>query len=156
MMRGLMAVTVFDRDNRMDAKQFADEIVEPTIAEFESDPRSRRRAFLACVATFHLMDYIPKSSRQKYQRECRAFAAVDRYAHAFKHRETGHPDDPLIQPLKPEQVIERPPAIWDQAVWDLSLWDDAAGGVTIAGEHRWDLLADAKEAAAFLRSKLPP
>ncbi len=33
MMRGLMAVIVFDRDNRMDAKQYADEIMDPTIAE---------------------------------------------------------------------------------------------------------------------------
>src|SRR5271166_6613073 len=91
----------------MDAKQFADEIVDPTIADFENDPRSRRRAFLACVATFHLMDYIPKSSRQKYQRECPAFAAVDRYAHAFKHKSTGGP-----RSLKAGQVIERPPAFW--------------------------------------------
>jgi len=33
----------------MDAKQYADEIVDPTIEEFENDPRSQRRAFLACV-----------------------------------------------------------------------------------------------------------
>ena len=145
----------------MDAKQFADEIVEPTITDFEREPSSRRRAFLACAATFHLIDYLalpakPSTLRQKYQLECRAFAAVDRYAHTFKHGKTGHPDDPLIQPLKPEQVIERPPAIWDQAVWDLSVWDDTTGGVSVAGEDVPDLLADVKEAAAFLRSKLPP
>lgn len=146
----------------MDAKQYADEIVNPTIAEFENDPRSRRRAFLACVATFHLIDYIayparPKQGlREDFRRESPAFAAVDRYAHAFKHTETGHPNNPLIQPLEAGQVIERPPAIWGQMVWDLSRWDDAAGSVTIAGEHDRDLLADVKEAAAFLRSTLAP
>ena len=31
----------------MDAKQFAQKFVDPTIAEFERDPRSTRRAFLA-------------------------------------------------------------------------------------------------------------
>jgi hypothetical protein len=31
----------------MDAKQFANEIVGPTIDDFEREPRSRRRAFLA-------------------------------------------------------------------------------------------------------------
>ena len=48
----------------MDAKQFADETVEPTITEFEREPSSRRRAFLACVATFHLIDYLaPRETR---------------------------------------------------------------------------------------------
>ena len=56
--------------SRVDAKQFADEIVEPTITEFEREPSSRRRAFLACVATFHLIDYLalpakPATLRQK-------------------------------------------------------------------------------------------
>jgi hypothetical protein len=145
----------------MDAKRFADEMVDPTIAEFEREPSSRRRAFLACVATFHLIDYIAHPARPKqglleaFRRECPAFAAVDRSAHTFKHVTTGHPQSPT-QPLAAGQVIERPPAISGQAVWDLSCWDDAAGGVTIAGEHHRDLLADVKEAAAFLRSKLPP
>lgn len=143
----------------MDAKQFADEIMDPTIAEFESDPRSRRRAFLACAVTFHLIDYIahpskPAQRRKAFRSESPAFAIVERVTHAFKHVTTGHLQS-STQPLSAGQVIERPPAIWGQAVWDLSRRDDAAGGVTIAGEHHRDLLADVKEAAAFLRSKLP-
>jgi hypothetical protein len=145
----------------MDAKQYADEIVDPTIAEFENDPRSRRRAFLACAATFHMIDYItyPKSParrREDFRRDCPAFGVVDRVAHAFKHAKTGHPQSPTQPPLPAGQVIERPPAFWGQLVWDLSRWDDVTGGVTIAGEHDRDLLADVKAAAAFLRSKLPP
>ena len=73
----------------MDPKQYADEIVDPTIAEFESEPRSRRRAFLACVAAFHMIDYIadpekPATRRARYRRKSAAFAAVDRYAHALR------------------------------------------------------------------------
>jgi hypothetical protein len=142
----------------MDAIQFADEIVDPTIAEFESDPRSTRRAFLACVATFHMIDYIMHPAhagarREEFRRESSAFATVDRVAHAFKHVTTGDPRHPTIKPLVYDQVIERPPMYWDVFVWDLSRWDDEVGGVTIAGEHDRDLLADVKEAAAFLRSK---
>jgi hypothetical protein len=142
----------------MDAKQYADEVMDPTIAEFENEPRSRRRAFIACLVTFHLIDYIDaqrrKELRQEFRGDCPAFAVVDRVTHAFKHVTTGHPQSP-IQPLAAGQVIERPPATRGQAVWDLSLWDDAVGGVTIASEHHRNLLADVKEAAAFLRSKLP-
>jgi hypothetical protein len=144
----------------MDAKTFADEIVEPTIADFEREPRSPRRAFLACVATFHMIDYIahpatPSQRRGAFRRQSQAFAVVDRVAHAFKHVATGHPSDQTLQPLTSDQVIERPPAFWGVAVWGLSRWDDAIGGVTIHGEHGHDLLEDVKEAAAFLRSKLP-
>ena len=32
------------------------EMVDRTIADFEADPTNRRRAFLACVATFHGID----------------------------------------------------------------------------------------------------
>ena len=145
----------------MDAKQFADEIVEPTITDFEREPSSRRRAFLACAATFHLIDYLalpakPRTLRQKYQLECRAFAAVDRYTHTFKHGKTGHPDDPLIQPLKPEQVFERPAGRAGVMRAGVSRLGDTTGGVSVAGEDVPDLLDDVKKAATFLRSKLPP
>jgi hypothetical protein len=83
--------------------------------------------FLACAATFHLIDYLDRTQRDKYRRESPPFAAVD-----------------------------RPGAIWGEAVWDLSRWEDSVGGVTVAGEHDRDLQVDVKEAAAFLRSKVPP
>ena len=142
----------------MDAKQYADMIVDPTIAEFESDPRAVRRAYLACVVTFHMIDYItrpkePSARREEFRRASPAFATIDRVAHALKHVSTGDPRSPTQKPLAAGQVIERPPAAWDSGAWDLSRWDDGIGGVTIAGEHHRDLLADVKEAAAFLRSK---
>ncbi len=34
------------------------EMVDPTIADLEADPTNRRRGFLACVATFHGIDYL--------------------------------------------------------------------------------------------------
>jgi hypothetical protein len=140
----------------MDVGQYADMIVDPTIAEFESDPRAVRRAFLACVVTFHMIDYIthPKKSsarREEFRRASPAFATIDRVAHALKHVTAGETHSPTQKPLAAGQVIERPPAIWNSGPWDLSRWNDGIGGVTIAGEHHRDLLEDVKEAAAFLR-----
>jgi hypothetical protein len=79
---------------------------------------------------------------------------VDRIAHALKHVQTGHPQSAHHQPLKVEDVIERPPAIWDNAVWDLSRWGDAVGGVTIKNDHERDLLEIVKLAAEFLRASI--
>jgi len=147
----------------MDAKQFADEIVDPTIAEFENDRRSRRRAFLACVATFHLIDYIgSKRGRQQrlenFRRECPAFDAVDRYAQTFKHGETGNPElgKSRRKHLKAGQIIERPPGRVGEMEAGVSRLGDTTGGVTVGGEGVPDLVDDVKKAAAFLRSKLPP
>ena len=142
----------------MTAKQFLAEIVEPTIIDLENNPTSKRHAFLACVVTFHLIDYIahpkkPALRRAEFRLASEAFAAVDRIAHAFKHVKTGDVRSKTILPLTAGQVIERPPAIWDTAVSDLSCWDDASGGVTIESEHHVDVLHAVKEAVKFLRTK---
>jgi len=141
----------------MDAKQFADEIVDPTIAEFEREPSSRRRAFLACVATFHLIDYIDKTQLEKFRRECPAFKAVDRYAQTFKHGETGKASGKSRRKrLEAKQVYERPPGRAGEMQVGISHLGDTTGAVRVAGEDVPDLLDDVKKAAAFLRSKLPP
>ena len=137
----------------MDAKQFAEEIVTPTIDEFEKEPRSRRGAFLACVATFYLIDYIGKQRLKDFRRECPAFVAVERYAHALKHTKTGHRNS-LVQPLAAEQIVDRPPGFLGKMVLGLSRLGDTTGGVTVAGEPERDLLDDVKKAATFLRTKL--
>jgi hypothetical protein len=142
----------------MDARRFLTEIVDPTIRDFEEYPTSQRHAFLACVATFHTVDYLthPMKSanrRKLFRRESKEFALVDRIAHAFKHVETGH-EESDISPLKASDVIERPPAFWGRFAWDLSRWNDTIGGVTIAGEHEHDLLIVVKLAADYLRTQI--
>jgi hypothetical protein len=125
----------------MDANRYMTEIVEPTISDFEANPTSVRHAFLACVVTFHSIDYLPKKSanRGSFRKESPEFSTVDRIAHAFKHVETGHVQSD-IKPLKAGDVIERPPAKWSEGVWGLSRWNDAIGGVTVKNEHDHDLL----------------
>jgi hypothetical protein len=84
------------------------------------------------------------------------FANVDRVAHAFKHVPSGHASDPNNQPLKSNEVIPRPPALWDIAKWDLSRWDDTTGGVTFKDERELDLLTTLERAAAFIRTQIKP
>ena len=136
--------------------RYIDEIVEPTVKEFENNPTSVRHAFLACVAVFHTVDYLayPKKSRtlrEQFDLASPDFAKVDNVAHAFKHVSVGPRDTP---DLKVGEVISRPPANWDEAEWDLSEWDDVTGGVTLDKDRGTDLLKVLERAVQFLRSKI--
>jgi len=134
----------------MDANRFITEIVEPTISDFEANPASVRHAFLACVATFHSIDYLTHPKKPAGRRSQWWIALRI----AFKHVQSGHDKSAHLQPLKAGDVIERPPAKWGKAVWDLSRWDDAIGGVTIKNEHGRDLLEIVKRAAEFVRASI--
>lgn len=143
----------------MDALKYLDTIVDPTIAEFEKQPTCFRRAFLACVATFHTVDYLatPKNSaqilRRRFCEESQEFLLIDRAAHAFKHVKSGH-DDSLLKPtLFVSNIASRPPAILGRMILGLSRLGDAIGGVATASGHGKDLLPTVKRAAAFLRRK---
>jgi hypothetical protein len=139
------------------------EMVEPTIAEFEKEPWSRRNAFLACVTTYHTIDYFPRPPfrgtwRKYVQSRSPTFTLVDRVAHAFKHMQTGHVDNPRLQPLAANQVYERPPAFAGTMMVGVSMIGDTRGGVAIVGENGSDILSAVQEALAFLRgeaAKLP-
>jgi hypothetical protein len=136
-----------------DLLRYLDDIVEPTITDFESHPTSVRHAFLACAATFHAIDYLayPRKSRglrQKFRKESADFAIVDDVAHAFKHVVAGDRRKPS---LKAQQVISRPPARLGVLVLGLSRLGDAHGGVTLANDVRVDLLGALKRAVTYLR-----
>lgn len=120
----------------MDPKRYLEEIVAPTIAEYEADPLSVRRAFIACVVTFHAVDYLPGSRsvaslRKEFGSACPGFATVDRIAHAFKHVQTGHLANKTTPPLSAIEVVSRPPAMAGSAVVGLSRvpWQDQAPGI---------------------------
>jgi hypothetical protein len=143
-----------------DLKKYMDEIVDPTIRDFEDHPASRRHAFIASVVTFHCVDYLahPKNSanlRDQLKKENPDFADVDRLAHSFKHVLTGHPNAPDNQPLRSSSVFERPPGFVGVMAVGLSFIGDEIGAVEIWGEeNRGALLPLVKRAAEFLRSKI--
>jgi hypothetical protein len=100
----------------METERYFEQIVDPTIADFEANPTSVRHAFMAAVVVFHAIDYLDaNSARKKFREDNADFALIDRIGHAFKHMQTGHPADPNLQPLSAEGVITRPPAEWDSA-----------------------------------------
>ena len=73
-----------------DLTEYLDRIVEPTFADFRSNPWSARHAFLACGATFYAIDRAahPKKARtlrDRWRRESFEFLIVDMVAHHFKH-----------------------------------------------------------------------
>jgi hypothetical protein len=97
-----------------DLAQYLEEIVEPTIKDFEQNPTSRRHAFLACVAVCHGVDHLaypddPRTLRQQFEHQSQEFKIVNDVGHAFKHVVQGSPANPR---MKASEVISRPPAHW--------------------------------------------
>jgi hypothetical protein len=136
-----------------DLRRYLEECVEPTIADFEKNPASVRLAFLACVATFHCVDYLahprsPRRMRQKWQRASKAFKTVDDVAHAFKHVKSGNPAKPN---LKAKEVASRQGA-FQIGAFQADAFD--VGAVTLENDTSVNILATVKEAAAFVRDQL--
>ena len=132
-----------------------------SIQEFAVNPKSRRLAFLACLTTFHAIDYLaPPGSKpnkgnllKRFRSESAEFAVMERVACAFKHVKTGKPDTPANQPLASGDLIARPPGTWGEAVWGLSNWGDLVGGVSLDQHRTVDLLATVRAAARFIRAQ---
>jgi hypothetical protein len=144
------------------------EIVNPTINDFEANPTSRRHAFLACIATFHCVDYLsfrtksgkPPKNKGNLLNDLRCksnpFAVIDRVAHAFKHVSGGDENSKYIPVLKEYDVVTRPAAKAGIMSAGRSGAGDAVGGVMIWNEADgcYDLLWIVKQAAKFLRDEM--
>jgi hypothetical protein len=131
--------------------------------EFQKNPTSVRHAFLACVATYHSLDYLAydgikrKTSKKKvrnlrddFGKTSADFKLVDDVAHAFKHVIVGNPNNPN---LRAYEVIRRPPSFAGVMRSGVSFFGDKRGGVTINRERSRSLLAAVKGAMRFLRTK---
>ena len=135
-----------------DLVRYLKEIVEPTIKDFEKNPTSVRHAFLACVTTFHAVDYLafPRRSRRLRQRlgqESEDFRIVDDVAHVFKHAIVGDRAKPR---LTAKGVVSRKGA-FQPGVFDPDTFD--VGGVTLADKPGVDLRRTVKRAVKFLHAQ---
>lgn len=124
------------REMSAEAESYLRNIVDQTISDFEKHPTSRRHAFLACLVTFHCIDYLafPGKSgnlRKQFKNESMDFALVDRVTHAFKHVESGSPESAQNRPLRVAAVFERPPRRAGIMQAGLSRLGDPVGGVGI-------------------------
>ena len=138
----------------MDVQSYVRQIVEPTISEYAKEPTSIRQAFLSCVVTYHIIDYLtypkkPGARRQKFRQSSEAFAIVDRVAHAFKHVRTGETGAQQNQPLTSGDVISAPPFTVGMPV-GLPLRLET---VALPHEGVFDLLSTVRLALEFLRTQ---
>jgi hypothetical protein len=138
-----------------DLDRYLNEIVDPTVAEFEQHPASVRHAFITCVVVFHAVDYrahpeLSRGLRQKYRKKSEAFAIVDMVAHAFKHVQTERRDAPK---LRAASIISRPPAVFGAMEMGFSILGDVTGAVTIRSDTSLNLLEVVKTAVLFLREQ---
>jgi hypothetical protein len=148
--------------------RYFDDFVCPTIKDFAKKPASVRHAFLACVVTFHTVDYLahPRTKGvkralqlQQYAHKCPDFKIVDDVANAFKHVVRGSREGDL----KAGQVESEPaPHHADLTFFGgadpneppLRL-DRPRGRVVLATDPNVDVLDTVMRAATFLRSKVP-
>ena len=76
---------------------YLEEIVLPTIDEFQADGSSRRKAYLACIVTYHLSDYLRASKASDVLETVKgraeaAFEVVHAVATGAKHTASGRKD----------------------------------------------------------------
>ena len=133
-----------------------DEIVIPTILEAKAEPRSRRRAYLACIVTFHLNDYLKSVGHKKTEDKMRvatgdAFDVVRGVCNGTKHVQT---NDKHPIPFTSGKDWYRPPAIAGLLVLGLSRLGDSKGGREIgSGADRKDIYGAVKSlVTAFVAS----
>ncbi len=124
----------------MTPEEYMRDIMQPTIKDLVQNRMSKRHAFLACVVTFHMIDYLCGKRRKavlrgEYRVQSAAFAAVDRIAHGRAEAQSGGA-------RSPSRVGETPA--------DLAAF--AEGEAKLAGEGT-DILALVNEAADFLAKK---
>jgi hypothetical protein len=139
-----------------DLERYLEEIVEPTVQDFERHPTSVRHAFLACVATFHAVDYMahprrPQTLRQQWKGQSEAFGRVDEVAHALKHVATHRQNKSR---LIARSIISRPPAVAGAMECGLSLIGDVTGAVTLQEDTTINLLEVVRDAVRFLRTEI--
>jgi hypothetical protein len=124
----------------MTPEEYMRDIMQPTIKDLAQNRTSKRHAFLACVVTFHMIDYLSGKRRKavlrgEYRVQSAAFAAVDRIAHGRAEAQPG-------QGRSASRVGETPA--------DLAAL--AEGQARLAPEGT-DVLALVNEAADFLAKK---
>ena len=143
----------------MTPADYMNEIVVATLRDFRDDRRSRRQAYLACIAVFHLKDHLKKVGVQSVENRMRgtcgiAFDVVRGVCNGTKHVETSAKH---VVAFRVGDDTDRPPGVWDEAVWDVSRFDDADGGREVQhGVERHDVYECAKAVAAPLLERVPP
>ena len=108
---------------------YVTEIVLPTVTEFRHERRSRRRAYLACMVTFHVKDHLRIAGATRIENAVRsvepaAFDVVRAVCNGTKHVEAdaSHPI-----PFRAGDDTDREPVIPLTLIFGLWRWNDQGG-----------------------------
>jgi hypothetical protein len=123
---------------------YVEEIVLPTMRDFGSNPRSRRHAYLTCMAVFHIRDHLKvalKVSKADIDRKMQAattatsnsFDVVRAICNGTKHAGPDH-----YNPIKfrPGDDFDRPAARAGEMQAGISRFGDPAGGREIGHDPK--------------------
>ena len=117
----------------MTPEEYFQDIVFPTVKEFRDEPRSRRRAYLACIALFHLKDYLRKAGEHDVVKGLRdatgdAFDIVQSVCNGAKHVRV---NSRHVVAFSAGGDVERPPAVAGLLECGLSELGDYEGGRSV-------------------------
>ncbi|CAH0338935.1 hypothetical protein RHI9324_00570 [Rhizobium sp. CECT 9324] len=113
---------------------YLEEILLPTLEDYEEDFRSRRKGYLACIVMCHLSDYLEKAGASKVQDAMRsqctaAWNVVHAVAIGAKHLDNLKNPNPIK--FKAGSDVFRPPARAGVMVCGWSRVGDLDGGMEI-------------------------
>ena len=117
----------------MSPEDYMREVVLPTVLEFRDDRRSRRKAYLACIAVFHIKDHLKQVGEKSIEKNLRsasgsAFELVRSVCNGTKHVST---DGSHAIAFTAGDDSDRPPAVAGKMTAGLSRVGDSHGGRSV-------------------------
>jgi hypothetical protein len=142
----------------MTPAEYVNDIVVPTAREFRDEPRSQRRAYLACMVIFHIKDHLQRAKARQVENAIRgatgdAFDVVRDVCNGTKH--------PFIDRNDPSRFVagadwDRPPGRAGELECGVSQIGDPVGGREIAvGTDRADLYQCVKRVIGAFKANFP-
>ena len=118
----------------MTPAEYVAEIVVPTVREFRESRRSRQRAYLACIATFHIKDHLKKAGATRIEQTMRTacfdeFELVRSVCNGSKHLEV---DASHAIPFVAGLDYDRPPSRAGLGRAGRSIAGDLKGGRVVS------------------------
>lgn len=143
----------------MTPKEYLNEIVVPTLQEFEHNRLSRRHAYLACIAIYHIKDHLKAAGEKDIEATMRAsgsqaFDLVRSICNGSKHFSTDGSHE--IQ-FRAGTDYGRPPAFAGVMVCGLSYFGDTKGGREVHHDgQRFDIYRACYEVVQLYEKNYSP
>jgi hypothetical protein len=142
----------------MTPAEYVNEMVQPTVREFRDERRSRRRAYLACIVVFHIIDYLKNAGEKDVWRKLKQanpdiFELVRSICDGSKHFETNAKH---AVHFRAGSDWDRPPAFAGIMRAGVSFLGDTKGGRSAkVRDGSMDLYGCVKTLALIFQQKFP-